>query len=284
MRTVHTVKELRAMLRARRERGQRIAFVPTMGNLHQGHLELVQNAHSQGEVVVTSIFVNPMQFGENEDLDAYPRTLADDQRALEDAGNDIIFAPSAREMYPAGMAGQTRVTVPQLTEYHCGASRAGHFAGVATVVNMLFNIVQPDVALFGEKDFQQLAVIRKMVSDLFMPVKVVGIPTVRHEDGLAMSSRNSFLTPEERTRAPLLYRLLRETADAISEGETDFAALTAKANRQLEEHGFQPDYFNIANSKTLRPASPEDTEITVLAAAKLGQTRLIDNISLERMS
>lgn len=282
MRTVHTAKELRAMLRARRERGQKIALVPTMGNLHQGHLELVNNARSQGDVVVTSIFVNPMQFGASEDLDAYPRTLDADQKVLEDAGNDIIFAPAAREVYPSGMDAQTRVIVPDITEYHCGASRPDHFVGVATVVSMLFNIVQPDVAIFGEKDFQQLAVIRKMVKDLFMPVKVVGIATVREEDGLAMSSRNGFLSPEQRVRAPLLYRLLCETAEAIESGNNDFAVLTDKANERLRENGFEPDYFNIASTETLRPAVPADTEITILAAARLGQTRLIDNISLER--
>lgn len=282
MRTVHTIKELRAMLRARRERGQKVAFVPTMGNLHQGHLELVHNARSQGDVVVTSIFVNPMQFGENEDLDAYPRTLAEDQKVLEEAGNDIIFAPSAREIYPAGMADQTRIVVPQLTEFHCGASRPGHFTGVATVVTMLFNIVQPDVAVFGEKDFQQLAVIRKLVRDLFLAVKIVGVETVREEDGLAMSSRNGFLAPEERERAPLLYRLLTETREAIEGGNLDFPALAEKAKQRLLEGGFQPDYFNIANSATLRPASPDDNDITILAAARLGKTRLIDNVSLER--
>lgn len=282
MRTVHTVRELRALLRARRERGQKIAFVPTMGNLHQGHLELVQNARSQGDVVVTSIFVNPMQFGENEDLDAYPRTLADDQKALEEAGNDVIFAPSVREIYPSGMADQTRVTVPRITELHCGASRPGHFTGVATVVTLLLNIVQPDVAVFGDKDYQQLAVIRKLVKDLFMPVEVIGVATVREDDGLAMSSRNSFLTTDERTQAPLLYRLLSETAEAIGAGNTDFPALVEKANQCLRENGFRPDYFNIASSVTLQPAEPADREITILAAAHLGQTRLIDNISLER--
>lgn len=282
MRTVHTVKELRAMLRARRERGQKVAFVPTMGNLHDGHLELVLNARSQGDLVVTSIFVNPLQFGASEDLDAYPRTLAADQKVLEEAGNDIIFAPSPREIYPSGMDAQTRIAVPGVSELHCGASRPGHFTGVATVVTMLFNIIQPDVAVFGEKDFQQLAVIRKLVKDLFMSVKVVGIATVRDEDGLAMSSRNGFLSPEERARAPLLYKLLQQAATAIEAGDTDFAKLAAKATEALKADGFDPDYFNIANSVSLLPAEPGDTEITILAAARLGRTRLIDNISLER--
>ena len=270
------------MLRARRERGQKIAFVPTMGNLHAGHIELVHNARSQGDAVVTSIFVNPMQFGENEDLDAYPRTLSEDQKVLEEAGNDIIFAPSAREIYPAGMSGQTRIAVPKVTQHQCGASRPGHFTGVATVVTILFNIVQPDVAIFGEKDFQQLAVIRKLVNDLFMPIRVVGVPTVREADGLAMSSRNGFLTEDERARASLLYRLLSETIDAIKSGNTEFAALADRANERLKDSGFQPDYFDIANSDTLEPAAPDDKHITVLAAARLGQTRLIDNLSLER--
>lgn len=281
MRTVHTIKELRAVLHSRRERGQKVALVPTMGNLHAGHLELVHAARSQGDVVVTSIFINPMQFGDHEDLDGYPRTLTADQKALEEIGNDVIFAPSAREIYPQGMADQTRISVPQLTEFHCGVSRPGHFTGVATVVAMLFNIVQPDVALFGEKDFQQLAVIRKLTRDLSMPVKVIGVATVREKDGLAMSSRNSFLNAEERSRAPLLYRLLQETLDAIASGNRDYLALATAANQRLAENGFQPDYFNVANSETLRPASPDDTSITILAAAHLGQTRLIDNVSLE---
>lgn len=280
MRTVHTVKELRATLRARRERGQKVAFVPTMGNLHQGHLELVRNARTQGDVVVTSIFVNPMQFGEDEDLDAYPRTLPADQKVLEEAGNDIIFVPSAREIYPSGMTDQTQIIVPRLTELHCGASRPGHFTGVATVVTLLFNIVQPDVALFGEKDFQQLAVIRKLVRDLFLPVKVVGIATAREKDGLAMSSRNSFLSEEERARAPLLYSLLKETLEAIQAGNRDYLALSKHASERLRENGFEPDYFTVAHSETLRPATPEDANITILAAARLGRTRLIDNVSL----
>ncbi|WP_097461962.1 pantoate--beta-alanine ligase [Mangrovitalea sediminis] len=281
MRTIHTVNELRANLRTHRENGKRIALVPTMGNLHAGHISLVERARDLGDVVVTSIFVNPMQFGANEDLDAYPRTLAEDQEKLEKAGNDLIFAPSVNEVYPHGLGHQTQVIVPDVTELHCGASRPGHFNGVSTVVTMLFNMVQPDIAVFGEKDYQQLAVIRKMVRDLFMPVQIIGVPTARDEDGLALSSRNGYLTPAERRIAPRLRQALEDTAQALQNGSRDFAALSQAATDSLTQQGFRPDYFNIVNSDTLRPAQQDETRITVLAAAFLGKTRLIDNISLK---
>lgn len=280
MRTVNTVNELRTILRAQRQKEKRIALVPTMGNLHEGHITLVESALHHGDFVVTSIFVNPMQFGANEDLDAYPRTLADDQEKLRDAGNDLVFAPPVSEVYPQGMGEQTQVVVPRVTERHCGASRPGHFTGVATVVSMLFNMVQPDVALFGEKDFQQLAVIRKMVRDLFMPVEVIGVPTKRAADGLALSSRNGYLTDEERRIAPRLQKCLQATAEAIRQGNRDFEALESVALQQLAKAGFRNDYFHIVNSLTLEPASLEDRDITILAAAFLGKTRLIDNISI----
>ena len=282
MRTVHSITELRTILRSHRDKGRRIVLVPTMGNLHAGHIALVEEARNQGDFVVTSIFVNPMQFGANEDLDAYPRTLAEDQDKLAEAGNDLVFAPSANEIYPNGMDRHTQVLVPDLTELHCGASRPGHFTGVATVVTMLFNIVQPNVAVFGEKDFQQLAVIRKMVSDLCQPIEIVGVATHREDDGLAMSSRNGYLGINERRLAPRLYRALQATAEAIRQGSCDFDGLSAAASHQLEKGGFKPDYFTIVNSDSLRPAGPADNRITILAAAYLGRTRLIDNISLER--
>jgi len=280
MRTVHTLKELRTILRGYRKQDKTIALVPTMGNLHEGHISLVRKAAESADIVVTSIFVNPLQFGAGEDLETYPRTLTDDQNKLSSAGNTLVFAPPVEEVYPDGLAGHTQVQVPDITEGHCGASRPGHFSGVATVVTMLFNMVQPDVAVFGEKDFQQLAVIRKLVRDLRIPVDIIGGPTVREDDGLAKSSRNGYLTPEQRQIAPALYRTLQETAQKLAKGRSDFQTLEREARQALEQAGMRPDYFNIVNSDTLKPASPDDSSITLLAAAFLGDTRLIDNISV----
>ncbi|MBE02494.1 pantoate--beta-alanine ligase [Marinobacter lutaoensis] len=282
MRTVHSLKELRTILRGYRQQGKTIGLVPTMGNLHEGHISLVRKAAESADVVVTSIFVNPMQFGAHEDLDKYPRTLAEDQEKLAEAGNTLVFAPPVEEVYPEGLARQTKVVVPEVSEGHCGASRPGHFEGVATVVTMLFNMVQPDLAVFGEKDFQQLAVIRKLVRDLRIPVEIIGAPTVREDDGLAKSSRNGYLSETERRIAPRLYQIMRETADRIQQGRTDYPALEQEASAALAEAGFRPDYVNIVNSVTLKPAAPDDPEITLLVAAFLGTTRLIDNLSLTR--
>ncbi|MBW7472339.1 pantoate--beta-alanine ligase [Marinobacter sp. M216] len=282
MRTVHSLKELRTILRGYRQQGKTIGLVPTMGNLHEGHISLVRKAAEAADVVVTSIFVNPMQFGAGEDLDKYPRTLAEDQEQLEAAGNTLVFAPGVDEVYPEGLAQQTQVVVPEVSDGHCGASRPGHFEGVATVVTMLFNMVQPDLAVFGEKDFQQLAVIRKMVRDLMMPVEVVGAPTVREDDGLAKSSRNGYLSADERKIAPAVHQTLQDTARALSEGRSDFQTLEDEARDKLSKAGMRPDYFNIVNSRTLKPATAEDTEITLLAAVFLGTTRLIDNLSITR--
>ncbi|PAU77070.1 pantoate--beta-alanine ligase [Halovibrio salipaludis] len=280
MKTVHTVSDLRAELKPHRDAGARIALVPTMGNLHPGHLALVEEARQQADIVVTSIFVNPLQFGPNEDLDSYPRTLTEDQEKLESRGNDLVFAPSVREVYPNGIEYHTHLTVPVITELHCGASRPGHFTGVATVVTLLFNMVQPDLAVFGEKDFQQLAVIRKLARDLFLPIGIMGVPTYRESDGLAMSSRNTYLSERDRERAVRLYQMLCWARDAIQEGRRDYSTLSDEAIRQLDSEGFHPDYFNIVNTDTLEPANHDDTRITILAAAWLGQTRLIDNLSL----
>ena len=280
MKTVHTVSDLRAELQSHRDAGARIALVPTMGNLHTGHLALVEEARQQADIVVTSIFVNPLQFGPNEDLDSYPRTLAEDQEKLESRGNDLVFAPSVREVYPNGIEYHTHITVPVITELHCGASRPGHFTGVATVVTLLFNMVQPDLAVFGEKDFQQLAVIRKLTRDLFLPIEILGAATYRESDGLAMSSRNNYLSEQERERAVRLYQMLCWARDAIQEGRRDYSTLSDEAIRTLDSEGFHPDYFNIVNTETLEPADHEDDRITILAAAWLGQTRLIDNLSL----
>ncbi len=282
MRTVHSLKELRTILRGYRRQGKTIGLVPTMGNLHEGHISLVRKAAEAADVVVTSIFVNPMQFGAGEDLDKYPRTLVEDQEQLEAAGNTLVFAPGVDEVYPEGLAQQTQVVVPEVSDGHCGASRPGHFEGVATVVTMLFNMVQPDLAVFGEKDFQQLAVIRKLVRDLMLPVEVIGAPTVREDDGLAKSSRNGYLSADERHLAPVVYQTLQATARQVSDGRSDFETLEAEARDQLSAAGLRPDYFNIVNSQTLKPATPDDTEITLLVAAFLGTTRLIDNLSLTR--
>ncbi|UVM60611.1 pantoate--beta-alanine ligase [Pseudomonas sp. B21-010] len=281
MNTVKTVRELRAAVARARGEGKRIAFVPTMGNLHSGHVALVTKAAQRADFVVASIFVNPLQFGAGEDLDKYPRTLAADQEKLLQAGCHLLFAPSVDEMYPDGMAGQTRVSVPQLSEGLCGASRPGHFEGVATVVSKLFNMVQPDLAVFGQKDFQQLAVIRALVHDLNMPIQIIGEPTVRAEDGLALSSRNGFLSPDQRAVAPVVYRVLSQIAEAIKQGRRDFPALIDEQLKQLEAAGLRPDYLEIRHAKTLRPALSEDRDLVILVAAFLGTTRLIDNLHLD---
>ncbi len=282
MRTIHSLKELRTILRGYRRQDKTIGLVPTMGNLHEGHISLVRKAAESADVVVTTIFVNPMQFGANEDLDKYPRTLPEDQEKLEAAGNTLVFAPPVEEIYPEGLAQQTKVIVPEVSDGHCGASRPGHFEGVATVVTMLFNMVQPDLAVFGEKDFQQLAVIRKMTRDLFMPVEIIGAPTVREDDGLAKSSRNGYLSEQERKIAPAVFRTLEATAEKLANGRTDFQELESEAQQSLSAAGLRPDYFNIVNSLTLKPASPNDHELTILVAAFLGTTRLIDNLSVTR--
>ncbi|UBM26017.1 pantoate--beta-alanine ligase [Pseudomonas sp. p1(2021b)] len=278
MNTVKTVRELRAAVARARDEGKRIGFVPTMGNLHSGHAALVTKAAQRADFVVASIFVNPLQFGAGEDLDKYPRTLAADQERLLQAGCHLLFAPGVEEMYPDGMAVQTRVSVPQLSEGLCGASRPGHFEGVATVVSKLFNMVQPDLAVFGEKDYQQLAVIRAMVRDLNMPIQIIGEPTVRAEDGLALSSRNGYLSPEQRAAAPALYRTLSAMAEAIRRGQRDFPALIADGQAQLVAAGFRPDYLEVRHALTLRPAMVDDRDVVVLAAAYMGTTRLIDNL------
>lgn len=273
--------DLRLKLASWRTAGERIALVPTMGNLHPGHLALVQAAQQHAERVVVSIFVNPLQFGAGEDLDAYPRTLEQDQQQLAALGCDLLFAPPVREVYPHGQTAQTRVEVPELSDILCGASRPGHFVGVATVVCKLFNMVQPDVALFGEKDFQQLLVIRRMVADLNLPIDIIGLPTVREADGLALSSRNGYLSVEDRRRAPALYQALQTASLALQQGaavaEVELAAVAA-----LQVAGFQPDYVAVRAAATLAPATPAEDDMVILAAAQLGHTRLIDNLRVRR--
>ncbi|MEE9100944.1 MULTISPECIES: pantoate--beta-alanine ligase [Pseudomonas] len=279
MNTVKTVRELRAAVARARSEGKRIALVPTMGNLHAGHAALVTKASQRADFVVASIFVNPLQFGPSEDLDKYPRTLAADQEKLLNAGCHLLFAPTVEEMYPDGMDGQTRLHVTGVSEGLCGGSRPGHFDGVATVVCKLFNMVQPDMALFGEKDFQQLAVIRKLVRDLNLPVQIFGEPTVRAEDGLALSSRNGYLNDDQRATAPVLYRTLKQLAEQVRGGARDYAALLAEGRQQIEQAGLRIDYLEIRESAGLRPATAEDRQLVILVAAFLGTTRLIDNLA-----
>lgn len=281
MNTVKTVLELRAAVARARGEGKRIAFVPTMGNLHEGHVALVEKAGQRADFVVASIFVNPLQFGPNEDLAKYPRTLVADQEKLVAAGCQLLFHPDVEEMYPHGQEGQTRVSVPGVSEGLCGGSRPGHFEGVATVVTKLFNMVQPDLAVFGEKDFQQLAVIRTLVRDLNMPVQIIGEPTVRAEDGLALSSRNGYLSAEQRAAAPALYRTLQQLASAIREGNRDFAQLIEAGQASLVSAGFRPDYLEIREASSLRPAEANDTKLVILGAAFMGTTRLIDNLAFQ---
>ena len=280
MQVFHHIQSLRGALQQERQAGKRIGFVPTMGNLHDAHIELVKIAQRHCDVVVTSIFVNPLQFGLNEDWDKYPRTLAADTARLEAAQCDYLFCPSDTEIYPNGMAEQTRVIVPTMTDVLCGASRPGHFEGVTTVVAKLFNIVQPDAAVFGTKDFQQLAVIRRMVEDLCMPIDIIPGDIVRETDGLAMSSRNSYITLEERPRVVQLHRSLNWIKAQIEGGRRDFAALAETAREQITEAGFRVDYVSICYSHTLDLAAHDDQSITILGAMYTRGARLIDNVSV----
>lgn len=280
MQVFHHIHSLREALAAERRAGKTIGFVPTMGNLHDAHIELVRIAQKNCDVVVTSIFVNPLQFGLNEDWDRYPRTLAADSAKLNAAGCNYLFCPDEKEIYPNGMAEQTRVIVPTMTDVLCGASRPGHFEGVTTVVTKLFNIVQPDEAVFGIKDFQQLAVIRRMVEDLCIPIKIVAGEIVRETDGLAMSSRNGFITKEERPHVAVLNKSLNGIKQQIEQGRRDFGMLIDEARAQIETAGFRVDYVSICNSRTLEMAAHDDREITILGAMYTRGARLIDNVSV----
>lgn len=278
MDTLSSVEALRTALAPIRRGGQRIALVPTMGNLHAGHLALVEAARARADLVVATIFINPMQFGPGEDLDAYPRTLAADQAGLERAGCDLLFTPDAATLYPRGLETHTRVSVPDVSEGLCGGARPGHFDGVSTVVNILFNLVQPDLACFGEKDYQQLAVIRRLVADLHLPIEIVGVPIVRADDGLALSSRNGYLSADDRTRAPGLYRTLCELREALLTGQPPTPAINTALTR-LVERGFRPDYLEV-RARDLSTLTTETRDAVILAAAQLGPARLIDNLTL----
>lgn len=280
MHIVNTVSELRDAIRAWRSAGQSVALVPTMGNLHAGHLQLVNEAQKKADRVVVSVFVNPTQFGIGEDFESYPRTEREDQQKLDAAGADLLFLPAVSEVYAPDA--KTVVSVTGLSEQYCGAFRPGHFDGVATVVCKLFNIVQPDVALFGLKDFQQLTVIRTMVRDLNIPVEIVGVETVREASGLAMSSRNGYLTAEEKTVAAKLYQALCNARDAVLAGQRSYQEIESRALLFLQESGFQPDYFSVCRMSDLKRAGEDDVELVLLTAAKLGKTRLIDNVCFSR--
>lgn len=282
MQTLNQVKYLRAAINADKDRGRRIALVPTMGHLHEGHLQLVRRAHEIAGIVVVSIFVNPMQFGASEDLDNYPRSLAEDQAKLESENVHYLFVPSVKEMYPNGIENHTTVNVENLSNMLCGLHRPGHFEGVCTVVSKLFNLVQPTSAVFGEKDFQQLAVIKRMVSDLCMPIDIIGVPTARAHDGLALSSRNTYLNSVNRARAPTIYETLQSTRDTIIAGNRQYESLSLAAKEKLSKSGFDVDYFDIRDQRnlTLLSNNAENTSLVILTAASLGPTRLLDNISV----
>jgi len=280
MNTVENIKDLRAQVKEWRMQGLTIAFVPTMGNLHAGHLALVNAAHRHADKVIVSIFVNPMQFGLSEDIDNYPRTLAQDKASLTAVNTDLLFTPTAEVIYPKGFGENSYVEVPNISNLYCGASRPGHFRGVATVVCKLFNLVQPDVACFGSKDYQQLQVIQTMVEDLSMPVDIIPVEIIREKSGLAMSSRNGYLTPKELTIAPLLYQALQWLSEQLQQSHQprDYASLVMKASEQIDEAGLKTDYIHLCHAKTLAPATPSDKDIVILAAAYLGKARLIDNL------
>jgi pantoate--beta-alanine ligase len=270
--------DLRERLQQWRREGQRIAFVPTMGNLHAGHGSLVKAARARADRVVVSVFVNPLQFGPNEDFAAYPRTPDEDRVLLTSLQVDLLFLPEVQDIYPRGQETTARVQVPGLEDILCGAFRPGHFMGVATVVTKLLNLVQPDVALFGEKDFQQLMIIRRAATDLCMPVEIVGVPTTREPDGLAMSSRNRYLSAEQRAVAPRIYAALERARVAIESGRRDYGDLEREGLQTLRDAGFRPDYFEIRDADSLDVPSPSSKNLVVLTAARIGRARLIDNM------
>jgi len=278
---VNQISRLREIVSAWHGAGQRVGFVPTMGNLHAGHIALVEEARRRADRVVVSIFVNPLQFGPQEDFAAYPRTLEQDCALLAAAGTDLLFAPSVAAVYPRGQEEQTRVEVPGISDILCGSHRPGHFVGVATVVCKLFNMVQPDLAIFGEKDYQQLLVIRLMTLDLSLPVEIQGLATVREADGLAMSSRNGYLTAEERARAPALYQTLIRCGERLVAGQA-IAEVERQASEELAAAGFGPDYVSVRRAADLGTPGEGDPELVVLAAARLGRARLIDNLRVTR--
>lgn len=280
MKIITDIDSLRQQVNEWRLQSLTIAFVPTMGNLHDGHIELVKEAHQHADKVIVSIFVNPMQFGLNEDIDNYPKTLEQDKNKLVDENTDLLFMPTPEVIYPKGVSNNTFVEVPKISDVYCGASRPGHFRGVATVVCKLFNLVQPDVACFGAKDYQQLQVIQTMVEDLSMPVKIIPVKIIREASGLAMSSRNGYLTPEEKAEAPVLYNTLQWLAEQVKTNR-DFDALCQQAIERINQVGLTTDYINICHANTLEKATINDENLVILASAFCGKARLIDNIQVD---
>lgn len=276
-----SLSALRQTIAAIRASGRSIGLVPTMGNLHAGHLSLVTAAKAQCDFVITTIFVNPLQFGPNEDFTRYPRTLAADVDLLETARCDAVFTPAVETLYPQGLEQQTRVSVPYLSTLYCGKTRPGHFDGVCTIVSKLFNMTQPDVAFFGLKDFQQFFLIRRIVADLQMPLRLVGLPTVREPSGLAMSSRNGYLNDTERQQAVSIHATLQHIGELLRAGHRDFAAKEQQACATLAAAGLRPDYFHVADANTLLPATADSRQLVLLAAAWAGTTRLIDNLAVD---
>jgi pantoate--beta-alanine ligase len=279
---VTKIAAVREHVRRWRSEGRRVAFVPTMGNLHPGHVSLIEAAARHGDRFIASIFVNPMQFGPNEDFAHYPRTPTQDERMLAEAGCNLMFMPDVKEIYPNGSERATRVDVPGLSRILDGEFRPGHFEGVSTIVASLFHIVEPDVAVFGEKDFQQLTIIRRMVADLCMPVEIVGAPTVRDADGLAMSSRNQYLTSTERPVAPRIYETLQAAAQRLSSGDVEFASIERFGVEALTKVGMKPDYFAVRKAEDLAAPANDTKHLVVLTAARLGKARLIDNIQVRK--
>jgi pantoate--beta-alanine ligase len=280
MQTVTTVEAVRSSVRAWRVANLRVAFVPTMGSLHAGHMSLLAAARFRADRVVASVFVNPLQFGPAEDFQAYPRTLDDDEKLLREAHCDLLFAPPVEQIYPDGGAQPTVVTVRNLSGMLCGQFRPGHFDGVATVVAKLFGIVAPDVAVFGEKDYQQFVIIRRMTRDLALPVEIVGAPTVRASDGLALSSRNRYLSADERARAPVVHQALQQTVEQLAAGGRDYASMESAGWQKLAIAGLRPDYYSVRDALDLQAPRADSRELVVLTAARLGTARLIDNLRL----
>ncbi len=277
---IETLPLLRQHIRRLRQEGKRVALVPTMGNLHDGHMKLVDEAKARADVVIVSIFVNPMQFDRPDDLVRYPRTLQEDCEKLNKRKVDYVFAPAVEEIYPQGLEGHTNVDVPGLSTMLEGASRPGHFRGVSTIVSKLFNLIQPDIACFGEKDFQQLALIRKMVADMSYDIEIVGVPIIRAKDGLALSSRNSYLTTEQRKIAPGLHNVMNSIAEKLIAGNRELQEIIAIAEQELNEKGFRADDIQIRDADTLQELTETSKRAVILAAAWLGQARLIDNQSV----
>ena len=281
MNQANSVSELRQYIQHWKDHQQSIAFIPTMGNLHQGHLSLIEKGQSLCDRSICSIFVNPMQFGPNEDFNHYPRTLTQDIELLESVACDLVYMPTASELYPQGLECISQIIVTDLTETFEGAHRPGHFTGVATIVAKLFNIVRPDISVFGKKDYQQYCVIKKMTQDLNLDVEIIGQETSREPSGLAISSRNRYLNEKQKSRAALIYETLQDASDKIMRGENDFASIEKQATDNLNQAGFDTDYFNVCNADTLKPATTGDKKLVILVTTRLGDTRLLDNIEID---